>query len=457
MSTIGIIQIREAINRAKGNYCGICFRSTAETKLVKPYQLNYLISKLVVRFKGRIQVCYVCEAQARSAMRFVKTVELAARVGHFFNNLGPVNWENVMNSVKEPHKYPVSESDAQTTRVALDLDAALKGTPRFQLRRTDTLVVPSPPQRKMTVVMQHEEPPIPRMHTLTPVVMTPMASMAPALLTPITPTLTPMAPTLTPVTPTMTPVPPKKGGFLSTTTKVSVDEEMQQVRVYDNETKQIVLHPMVQGIDGNVYVPSLQVQILDNGILRSAPNVQNFILDPNKDALTDPLQVVSSNQTAANQNEARMKNRQKSDYYKFLVSQIEEKNKDSNVEIIKMNDLNIVLNVDGENKNKRKRREGSDEETLSQVELLLSENAQGGCEIKYEIIDDEDDAKGASRPVLKTDRTVDWEDKIPMDVISFMDATDPNPEERIMQPPPMGVISDVRSVPDESIECIDLC
>ncbi|XP_063371860.1 uncharacterized protein LOC134660091 [Cydia amplana] len=158
---------------------------------------------------------------------------------------------------------------------------------------------------------------------------------------------------------------------------------------------------------------------------------------------------------------------------------MEGKKQNSNVEVIKMNDLNIVLNVDGGgSKKKRKRSEGSMEKTLSEVELLLSENAQGGCEIKYEIIDDDDDdvtkdkAEASSRPVLKTDRTVDWEDKIPMDVISFMDATDPNPQERIMQPPPLGVISDVRSVPDDfteqtdpiecteqtdPIECIDLC
>ncbi|XP_063392060.1 uncharacterized protein LOC134677525 [Cydia fagiglandana] len=263
---------------------------------------------------------------------------------------------------------------------------------------------------------------------------------------------------------------------LSAKTKISVDPELRHVRVLNKETKQIVLHPMVQGLDGNVYVPSLQLQMLDNGILRSAPNIQS--VTPGNGPLEDPLNIHNvppPQVTPANQSYSQLRhrlttqehnneNKEKSEYYNFLVSQMEKK-QNSNVEIIKMNDLNIVLNVDeGESKKKRKRSGGSMEKTLSEVELLLSENAQGGCEIKYEIIDDDDDVKdkvdASSRPVLKTDRTVDWEDKIPMDVISFMDATDPNPEERIMQPPPMGVISDVRSVPNdftEPIECIDLC
>ncbi|XP_063545189.1 uncharacterized protein LOC134753276 [Cydia strobilella] len=463
MSTIGIVQIHESISRGRGHYCRICFRSTAETRLVKPDHSKNLINKLAIRFKGPIQVCVICEALALSAARFVRTLELAARVSDLFTNMGAVQWQNVLKCVAAPDKYPKVLNDESISRRALDLDAALRAVPRYELRRTDTLVVPSPPQRQDTVVMQHANPPIPTAMPLAPIV---------------------MASTLAPMVPALSPLAPRQPGpttTLNANTKISVDPEMQHVRVVDKETKQIILHPMVHGLDGNVYVPSLQLQILNNGIVRSAPNIQNVTpAFADSGTLDDPLNiqnVVSPQSTPAKDNYSILrhtlqtqeeiktyKKKEKSEYYNFLASQMEEKKQNSNVEIIKMNDLNIVLNDEGESKKKRKRSGGSMEKTLSEVELLLSENAKGGCEIRYEIIDDDDVAKdkveASSRPVLKTNRTVDWEDKIPMDVISFMDATDPNPEERIMQPPPMGVISDVRSVPNdftEPIECIDLC
>ncbi|XP_063631087.1 uncharacterized protein LOC134802381 [Cydia splendana] len=467
MSTIGIVQIHDSINRGRGHYCRICFRSTVETKLVKPVHLKKLINKLAIHFRGGIQVCVICEALALSAARFVRTLELAARVSDLVTNMSAAQWKNVLNCVAAPDKYPKVLNDESVPRRALELDAALRVVPRYELRRTDTLVVPSPPQRQdMMVVMQHGNPPIP-----TPTAMPTLAPMV-------------MAPAMAPMAPTMAPMAPRNPALMPTTlsakTKISVDPELRHVRVLNKETNQIVLHPMVQGVDGNVYVPSLQLQILDNGILRSAPNIQSVIpaLTPDNGPLEDPLSIENNppQLTPANQSYSQLRhrlttqehnneNKEKSEYYNFLVSQMEEKKQNSNVEIIKMNDLNIVLNVDEGESKKRKRSGGSMDKTLSEVELLLSENAQGGCEIKYEIVDDDDDVTkdkvdASSRPVLKTDRTVDWEDKIPMDVISFIDATDPNPEERIMQPPPMGVISDVRSVPNdftEPIECIDLC
>ncbi|XP_061727517.1 uncharacterized protein LOC133532744 [Cydia pomonella] len=525
MSTIGIVQIHRSINRSRGQYCGICFRSTMETRFVKPVHLKNLLNKLAIRFRGAIQVCYLCEALALSAARFFKTLELAARVSDLFTNMDSAQWQGVLQCVMAPDKYPKVLNDESISRRALDLDAALRAMPRYELRRTDTLVVPSPPQRQdMVVVMQHGNPPISTsMPTLAPIVMAPamaptlapmattLTHMAPKLapmattlapmattLAPMATTLAPMATTLAQVAPNLTSMAPALAPMLNAKSKVSIDPVLQHVRVVNKETKQIVLHPMVHGLDGNVYVPSLQLQILDNGILRSAPNIENVTpklttvnvtptlatdnVTPDNATLEDPLkiqEVVSPPQlTPAGKNYSKLretlqkkdnktsKKKENNEYYNFLVSQMEERKQKSEVEIIKMNDLNIVLNVDeGESKKKRKRSGGSTEKTLSEVELLLSENAQGGCEIKYEIIDDDDDVEKdkvepLSRPVLKTDRTVDWEDKIPMDVISFMDATDPNPEERIMQPPPMGIISDVRSVPNdftEPIECIDLC
>ncbi|XP_063371859.1 uncharacterized protein LOC134660089 [Cydia amplana] len=180
MSTIGIVQIHESIKRGRGHYCGICFRSTVETRLVKPVHLRNLISKLAIRFRGAIQVCVICEALALSAARFVRTLELAARVSDLFTNMDAAQLKYVLKCVEAPNAHPKVLNDESISRRALDLDAALREVPRYELRRTDTLVVPSPPQRQdMMVVMQHGNPPMP---ALAPIVMAPtMAPTAPAL------------------------------------------------------------------------------------------------------------------------------------------------------------------------------------------------------------------------------------------------------------------------------------
>ncbi|KAI8431500.1 hypothetical protein MSG28_016002 [Choristoneura fumiferana] len=349
------------------------------------------------------KVCYICEAMAARTVRFQEVVTLAASVEAMITWMTDELRDAMVRSQLFPDMY-ISPEMRRTICRMREVEAALQNTTLPQFACSHVLVVgtdtqpPGDDSRLTSPVGTSETRPSGTRFNKEPIL--------------------------------VKDDPPSTGGLVQAS---SVPGQLQ-LQVKEQATGHVALHPIILGSNQKMYVPSLKVEIINNELLKHVTDLELFeyanIPMPPPPPPPPPLTPVPKETKQTKHENGTMI----SNYFDFIQKISEHKEKFEN---------------------KDQKEQDVDATILNKKARLESQNIDGVSDtVSVGDVMKPVRTYAMKKPVLQMHKVLDWEDKIPMDVISFMDATDPNPNERIMQPnkpispptPCMGVISDVRTI-----------
>ncbi|XP_030037155.2 uncharacterized protein LOC115452703 [Manduca sexta] len=440
-----LLKIYDKITIGKCSYCFLCFRTESESKLKVPQP--FLKSTTSLSTLGNItntppRICYMCERLAIAAAKFRKAVFFAKSIDMLFK--GMMQSSKYQSEVRRLLKRdePVDPVEFDRHRMLFVDELELTSYRKtMQLQHTDVVVIDSQdvfttdPNTTITKLGDscEQTQPIPDTIDITEDTNSSETDI------PTNVTTTPTDDVIileddASNTKTRTrscefdPKKDYKRAKIKDKTHEEIKETPKLVPMNNlmPETETIgYLHPIIRQSDGKQVVPTLSAHIINGQLLFQ-----------DKEILPKPLVIENNTILVPTTNN-----------FNSIDELIP-----NNENIVVLNDETAVMEV----------QDIVDKivvERLDDIERQRVVKSLEGKQLRQVVVDDEN--KVVKEPLMKTDR-IDWEDKIPMDVISFMDATDPNPPSYIKPLMPSGAISNVMSLKDKpksqiKEEVIDLC
>ncbi|KAJ2941717.1 hypothetical protein O0L34_g10525 [Tuta absoluta] len=461
---VNVARIYEQTIRPGRAYCRVCLRSAAETTLVPPKNIGQFTEALKLNiFEGKKvrSVCYVCEAYAGTALLVYQACVNAVSVKNVCqplknmkaNDPVPESLRKAIFGCNASLKEYRKKSVMQQTEVLVVDSSGIEWQPGKGSVNEPTKIIAPPMSRQLpaqaleqplvTVVLDDDDDDMPP-NEQTPTIIPPTNTTVPTLV-PIQTLLHPKHKN----TPNLATLLPKK---------------MQILCRHENDEKSFVLHPVVVGESGNLVAPSLGAQVVNGQLVYDAkvykpmPMVDctqtSYVLEgsnlkPVQDTTNSQIEpeeiLPDKRKPTTNSKPERIYG---TDQYKKRLSDAPDRaNKKKTVDsavnsqyVVDLDTINNILN----NTEDPLYTITNDETPIAVISNVISKS-EDPIAIISNVVSTSDELRGeeaalskvtsrAPQLVEKNDK-IDWEDKIPMDVISFVDSTNPSDCDLIVADP----------------------
>ncbi|RVE42063.1 hypothetical protein evm_013292 [Chilo suppressalis] len=398
-------------------FCALCLRT--ETKFTKSKAFAACAKKMRVKTPRNEHLCYMCEAQVSAALHTLHAVTLAAAVNLWCET----------NAHKIPRTNIKSLKDVLSS-VLYNLKIEEEGVwrrvcSRSRLMQTEALLISTDVANATTTASNSEEFRPPETHA----------------------TMLNVIPSVPPVIDNIVIIDDEEPTRIIALEKllenqnskdavIIPDGDIQQMMLRDpNEQNSFLLYPMMKGQDGNTYVPYLNVKVTGDSLhyVTAGEVAKNT-------SYHESQREFKENQMYLNGGPVKVKAMELRGSMLVLAGQPNlESSAQPNLGISGQSNLGISrqlsLVIDGQSNlgvsGQASVVIGGESNLRSEPIVVTSENSD---------LRKRDEVDGCAKHAVMSDK-VDWEDKIPMDVISFVDATDPNAEQFLTVEPALDPIA----------------